>query len=307
MLIELIATTRKSCAEALESAELKRAARELERAGTARNSWLSLVEHYWKNRRFPEDVAPRLQSTEGDFAAQRLLLLQACMRSLEKLPDARLAPSVKTMMCEEYAFLGKPEKNWLHLLKPASPTFRAFVGLSLLARFPCGQLDWEVSGIPRSWLLKVPRLDLPKILNQLVLRGSGFSPYFVPHTGVRRRPFILLEAEEKRAFFRMAQSMELQPEIKGIVRSSWLACGENHRISPHLAWIPKLIVENGGMESNIGASPEDAGFLIGSPVRKKLYESGEWKPKEGLLIWPRDAVLAWAARHPELSDSAGGL
>ena len=41
-------------------------------------------------------------------------------------------------------------------------------------------MTWEVSGIPRSWLPKVPPQSLPQVVKYLAKLG-GLGPAFVPH------------------------------------------------------------------------------------------------------------------------------
>jgi hypothetical protein len=39
-----------------------------------------------------------------------------------------------------------------------------------------------------------------------------------------------------------------------------------------------------------------------SPERKRAYEEGRLKPTLGLVIWPRDEMLAWASSRPDLES-----
>jgi hypothetical protein len=79
--------------------------------------------------------------------------------------------------------------------------------------------------------------------------------------------------------------------------TGWLYAEETARVSPYLAWMRKLFLENGAVLSDIGLLDTDAGFLVGSRERQKLFESGEYRPRDAIMIWPRKSVLAWAARQ----------
>ena len=62
------------------------------------------------------------------------------------------------------------------------------------------------------------------------------------------------------------------------------------------------------MREFIDAGPVAAfverGFLVGNELRRQQYDSGVFRPRETILLWPRADMLAWARRHPELADGA---
>ena len=64
--------------------------------------------------------------------------------------------------------------------------------------------------------------------------------------------------------------------------------------------------DNGGLIVESGPASPDCGVFSRSETRKRLYESKKFKPTHGLVLWPRDAMIAWAAAHPEWADRAGG-
>ena len=132
----------------------------------------------------------------------------------------------------------------------------------------------------------------------------GFQPAFFSHINPNRRnQGILLERESLRSYHRMARSMERQPGIKGLITASWLHSPDTFAVSPHLAWLNKVFVENGGHVLSIGPADIDSGVLHRSPERQQAYDAGTFKPTEALVIWPRAAMLAWAAGHEELRDA----
>ena len=98
----------------------------------------------------------------------------------------------------------------------------------------------------------------------------------------------------------MAQSLVRQPHVKGLVASSWLHSSDTFVVSPHLAWMNRTFLENGGLVVRMGPADPDCGVLSRSPERKRLYDAGLFKPTTGLVIWPRREMIAWAQRHPEL-------
>jgi hypothetical protein len=148
------------------------------------------------------------------------------------------------------------------------------------------------------------RRDLPGFLRYFLLEERAFRPYYFVHIGVRRNKVpVLLEAESNRSYYRMAQTMDLHPEIRGILACSWLYWRDNHAaVNPHLLWVTDVMAAHGALRTHLGPADPESGFLLGHPRRRELYESGQWKPRDGLVVWPREHVLEWAARHPELMD-----
>ena len=233
-------------------------------------------------------------------------LLRTAVASLARLSALPIAPIVMRRACEVFrGFCHAPQH-------PEDPRFRpdlnfhgcALAGCAALSRFPAGQLDWEVSGLPRSYLLRMPVGDLPRVGWALVRQLRGLKPCFTAHMGVRRYPLLFVEAENHRAYHRMAQSMALQPEVKGLLMAAWFHSVETIRVSSHLGWTNRTPLAHGAILTDLGPASPDDGFLTGSPERQRLFEAGAYRPTVGLIIWPRQALLAWAATHPEFGVEA---
>jgi peptidoglycan/xylan/chitin deacetylase (PgdA/CDA1 family) len=275
--------------------------REYDPSGQLRLKWLRAL---WTRGSFPAEARTALQAARAvdnraDFGVERALLLHAALRSLEQLTEARLDPSTEALLCGQYEYFADPGEDWIHRFDPAAYSYRAYAGMSLLDRFPAGRLDWEISGIPRGWLAKIPSRDLARILGAIATQIGGFKPVAFTHLAFLQTPFVtFLENEVMASYVRIARCLALRPELKAIVTESWFYGAETHRVSPHLRWTTRLFEENGGIFSDLGKSPEDAGFLVGSRQRQRLYETGEYKPTQGMILWPRDAVLKWLSKQP---------
>lgn len=260
---------------------------------------VALTRKFSVDRVFPVALQPAFALAEqlqpGRFLMERYLLAEASLSSIEKLPGYAVADKVKELLCKEYSFFAAPHDDWIHTFRPESRNYRSYVRMALLIQFPAGQLQWEISGIPRRWMAQIPARDLPRVLFFIGARLGAFSPCFYIHIPPRRT--FMLESASLESYHRMAESMLLQPEIRGIITSSWLHSEQTLKISPHLRWLNRVILENGGLVTHIGYAPPDAGFLEGSPERVKMYESGGYKPREALVIWPRKNVLEWANRY----------
>jgi hypothetical protein len=240
-------------------------------------------------------IAARLAvCPEGCF--ERFVLTLTASRSLDRLAAAPLPDAVKRLWCEAMVRCSDGRLR-------VKVSERRFVGLSKIAslrRFPAGQFDWEPSGLPRSWLHRVRPPQMLAHVLRLVWQWRGFSPAYFVHMTVTRPVPALLEREAEKSYYRMAKSMELQPEVNGLIASSWLHSPDTFRVTPHLAWLNRVFLENGAVVSTMGPASPDCGVLHRSPERKKAFDEGSFAPTVGLIIWPRRDMLAWAARHPEL-------
>jgi hypothetical protein len=235
---------------------------------------------------------------EGD-ALERALLQAAAADFEPRITSLPIHESVRKLLIDEYRFYTGPSRGTS--LETGSYLFVTACKTISLRRFPAGPMDWEVSGFPRSWLLKVSKLDLPRVAWFLAARTGGFRPMFFMH--VARRPKnrgLLLEKEVLKAYYRAARSLELQPPIKAILASSWLhdpaAVAEN----PHLELLSRPYLQEGGIIVNTGPAPADAGFLEHNADRKEQFESGRLQYQLAAALWPRRAAIDWAHRHPEL-------
>lgn len=114
---------------------------------------------------------------------------------------------------------------------------------------------------------------------------------------------MLTEAAANRSYLQMAESLRLQPAVRGFVACSWLCSPDTHRASPHLSWVNRTICDNGGIVVRAGPDHSNTGALARSPERQRLYEAGEFKPTRGLVVWDRRSMLEWAERYSlETSD-----
>lgn len=232
----------------------------------------------------------------------RCLLLPAALKAMERVPELPVSDFVKRCFWEEFRFIVQPAKQWREQFRPTGFPFRAMCKIVLLERVPAGQLHWEVSGFPRSWLLKVPTRDLPRVFLFLAKKMRGLGPYFVTHFPLRT-PVLMRRATWK-SWHAVAETLLLQPEIKGLMGASWMADPGLARVSPHLSWVVDDKVAAHALVTTIGRAKPREGFLEGSPHRTALYTSGQWSPRIGLTLWARDDIIAWAKAHNELSGPA---
>lgn len=305
--LQIVQETKAACHEALrELAGTSSTSLEAIRSLDTESS-RALVEQFAANR--PSAVAALrrfLAQDDLDVNAEpfvRTVLIQAGLGALDRLAALPVDASVKRLLCDAFRLIAKPGRASPTYFRPdQDETARGLCSFVLLKRFPAGQLDWDVSGLPRSDLLKVPPRDWARVLYWVAVKLGGFAPCFVAHTGVRRYRLVFLERESNRSYYKMAKSMRLEPAIRGLIVASWFTAPETARASPHLAWTTRTPCEHGALLTTTGLAHPDSGFLIGSPERRELYEKGEYVPHVGLLIWPRRDLIAWAESHPEFAD-----
>lgn len=250
--------------------------------------------------------APEQEGT-AKFALPRALLAAVALQNLKRLEDLPLETSVKSMLCDYCKFFVSPRPGEIRLFDPKQYSFLALAKIALLERFPAGQFDWEISGLPRSWLFGIPFSSLPKVAYFLARKLKGFAPCIVPHMAFRpKNPLVarcLMQRECEKSWYRMALSAERQPEIRGMVAGSWLFSPDTYKVSPHLSFLAKPMIESGGLNTIRGKAKLGGGLFAGSESRRKLYESGEFKPTMGLVLWSRDQMIQWAHSHPEFGDT----
>jgi len=261
----------------------------------------------WRHGRAPQQSAllaeaRRLCDSENTRFTEQALLIEASLVSIERLPGMPIPESVARFTAADYDFFAAPPPHWLFQLNFEEYSFHAYAGVAILKRFPAGIFSWEVSGFPRSWFFRVSLRDALALAARFAGLG-GFSPFLFPHMTVDRRSVRFMTLPEvRRAFLRIAWTLAHSPKLKGILANSWLYSTETARVSPHLAFLRALVLDNGGCLCDLGAAPASAGFLAGDARRAELYEQGEYHPRNTMVLWPREAVLSWAASQPRFDN-----
>jgi hypothetical protein len=234
-------------------------------------------------------------------ALEQLLLSTAAQSSEPRIDSLPVHAAVKTLIRSEFASWLKPGPRAADLVA-GTGNFGSAAKIATLRRFPAGPMDWDLAGIPRSWLVKVPRRDLPGLLS-CILRLGGFRPLLHVHVGLRpRNRSLVIEREVRRSYYRMVRSMELQPEIRGILGVAWFFDPNAVAENPHLAYLNAPFREGGGFITDIGPAPPDSGFTEHNARRGELYKSGQLLYQSGLAIWPRDKAIEWARCQSELES-----
>ncbi len=169
--------------------------------------------------------------------------------------------------------------------------------------FPAGMRIIEPdSGFHRSLMFRGGLSQALRFAKLLVMTG-GNNHWYQCHTH-------LSELEEfnapgwERCGLRLAQMLQLHPEIRGVWMGSWFNDPEIANISPRLTYLRKMPEENGAVvffnEISI-----NGGALQKSKARKNLYNEGKYLPKSYIVIWPRQPLLRWAEAHRSAPAETG--
>ncbi len=307
---ETLDRAREACRAGLQAEGYGAALSLLNRLGLDRRARLECVSSIWHRRTYPAEHQNVLAQARNEIGhpelhlVDRAMVLETCAETVNRIADLPLDPAVKRLICQEFTFYSSTKPDWSAHFDPEGLSFRAYCGHALLLRLPAGQFSWNQAGLQRSALFEMPIALKPALLRRL-MRMGGLAPCFEPHMAVLRKPFAaLIERECLRSYHRMARTMELQPQIKGLMAASWLFDEHTVRLTPHIAFLRKLFEENGGFVGPLRYCDQNAGFLQGSETRRKAYEDGSYRPKETLVLWPRAAMIDWAKAHPELADPA---
>ena len=241
-------------------------------------------------------------AASGDLA--RCILVKAVPAALARLEQQRVSESVKRLLLQDFLGYAYPPARWARMFDPGSVRFHEMVKLATFQRFPAGQQHWEtVKWFPRRWLLKVRPKDALR-LYVCLLKLGGRGPLWELHVNDRRpNPGLLAAKGAHQSYYRIAESLRMQPEVKAVLAAGWMHSTEVARVSPHLSWLRDTFQENGGTIAELGFASPDSGFLVGDLKRKELYQRGEFRPRSTIAIWPRRAMLRWSEQHPEFDRS----
>ena len=243
-----------------------------------------------------QDIKAQLGMAPEDDSLERLMIRLRAEDALGQIDGLPVHPFVKKSLDNDIQALLTTREP----LTAGSYNFARAAKLVTLRRFPAGPMEWEVSGVPRSWLLRARFADFFRLLTFVTTRLGGFQPCFFMHVAPRPRSLALvMEREVMRAYYRMARSLELQPEVRGIVASAWFHDPQAVADNPHLEALSRPYTKNGGIIVLLEKADEASGVLEGSPKRRMLFEQGLLSYRNGLALWPRAEVLAWAEAHPE--------
>lgn len=153
------------------------------------------------------------------------------------------------------------------------------------------------AGIPRRLIIAGGPKQMLAALWLLLFRCHGFAPFFALHAHT-------LSLEDfnvggwSRTYHRLAELLDLNPQMKGWLSASWFLDPALETISPHLVHLREVPTENGAALLFVNKDREGrSGALSRSATRRRLFAQGTYIPAIYMRIWPRKALIAWSRGH----------
>lgn len=235
---------------------------------------------------------------DGD-EIERLLLFHAARQALPRIPSLPVDPSVRGRLEQDLPRLHEMKVP----MTAGTYHFDRAAKLATLRRFPAGPMEWEMDSIPRSYFLEAGFPASFRFLSFVLFRMKGRGPCFFMHVApAPRNRGLSVPKEVLRAYYRIARSMQLQPEVRALLALAWFHDPAAVKDYPNLEVLNQPYLKEGGLIVLLGPAPPTSGVLEGNSQRSADYLAGKVQYKYGFAMWPRDAAIRWADAHPELAD-----
>jgi hypothetical protein len=138
-----------------------------------------------------------------------------------------------------------------------------------------------------------------RVLWFVVARMRGLGPVLMAH---QHRLLVKRLDEEawRLTHHRVADLLSANPALRGLAGESWQLDPQLESVSPRLAFVRRLTVDNGGTTFYTGRDARsDRLATFKSQTRRRLYEEGRYRPAVHFRLWPRQALIDWSARTRE--------
>jgi hypothetical protein len=134
---------------------------------------------------------------------------------------------------------------------------------------------------------------------------AGLAAFLNAHPAA---PFVQIHTESRdlsnfspngwdEAYLRTAEILETRPQYGGLVGLSWFYDPAIAKVSPRLSYLADRQLENGAIRIPQRLSLLQVELATSrSESRRRLYEAGLYRPQVCAIVWPRQAMLAWARR-----------
>ena len=158
---------------------------------------------------------------------------------------------------------------------------------------PAGPGLLEISGVPRSLLFKRGIGQFFRFLAMLLFGLGGRAPLLTIHIHLSNVQLFNPEGWEK-SYKVIGEILELNPEMKGLMRHAWFFDPVIAEISPKLAYLREIPEQFGAGIYYHSDEDADSGALLRSARRRALFEAGEYTPRVYYLLWPRERLIRYA-------------
>jgi hypothetical protein len=233
------------------------------------------------------------QETLGTY--HKLVLLTLIQRFQGRAQNLSYPGSVRAMFMNEFAAIAaemkrKPVSDYVH----SNSEFRKDLAICRQKLIPCGIVTVEVeSGIPRRFLFQKNPGNSFHFASFVFRKLGSFRPLYEMH--LHRRALLQFTAAGwESCYLRIADLLQLNPDIRGVFATSWWYDPKACEASPRLSFIREP-QKHGAAIFPLGHDEScTREALANAPERKRLYEAGIYTPHRHLMIWGREQLLNWA-------------
>lgn len=249
-------------------------------------------------KRFPPAAAALQDDLLAGFggeafaAAHAVLMVEAIADFAARAPAEGYPPSIVAEFDRVLARILRKiaAADWSGYAGPDDRLWKDF-GVALQRVFPASA--WVVTpdaGYDRGFLLKG---GIGQFLTALpYMRGNDhwltcnlneFEKQFFNEAGFRALVRLL------------ADVLKARPKLNGLfLGASWLYSPVLPRISPRLDFHRRLALPGGARIFFVQPGGADSMALVASETRRQAFADGRYRPDDYILIWRRDALIAWA-------------
>ncbi|MCP4348219.1 MAG: hypothetical protein GY795_22180 [Desulfobacterales bacterium] len=229
----------------------------------------------------------------------KLLLLQLILKNSDKIQTAGLPEEIISLYKINFNRIAEEieKNNYNGSYLYSNDKFCKDIAVCSMRLIPVGARKIHISGLSRRFLLKGGIPQFLKGLAYILFELKGIKPMFQMHTD-SKDPDLLKNFNEdgwEKSYLRIAELLKADSKIKGVFGASWFYDPELEHVSPRLAYIRKMVINNGGEIFCVGSDDQAVkNATQKSMTRRKLYEEGKYLPTNYLLIWPRDRLINWS-------------
>jgi hypothetical protein len=256
----------------------------------------------------PYHALPELKQAVGKLQSDRpelssILLQFLLMRLIAGFSSENLAFNITDEIAELY------QQSFARILGQSMPekaddSYLKDLALASGALFPAGERVVEpFSVLQRSLMFNAGVRQSLQFIKSGLLAG-GYKPVFRLHVHLAEQSR-LSEPSWRQTCRRLAQMLEINSDIRGIVGSSWYYDPQVPAISPHLAFINKLLAENDAYWFFSHIEGSNSGAFATSQTRKQAFDGGKYLPRNYVVFWPRSRVLSWYQKVKNNNTEAG--
>ncbi|VFQ44345.1 hypothetical protein [Desulfoluna butyratoxydans] len=249
----------------------------------------------------PESLVTLFEKVKSSIGVEALepirkvMILQSLLANWDDLLSEKYPNSIQQQfMKSARRFLGmcQSQDGWMcH----SDDVYWKDLAIARQKVFPAGaQIVEAYSGFGLMQGLSLNPLQVLSFL-KLITHCGGRTGYYQIHTHVPD-----LDQFNNQGwidcFLRIAAMLRVNKHIKGLFGGSWFYDPQLVGVSPHLTYLQSIPMDNGAFRFYLGRDRTGNAFST-SKKRVDLYNEGKYTPKSYLMVWPRDALIRWAANQ----------